>query len=102
MPATGYARDGMCAAPGDEGKHHVCIKDIDKSFCDATHQADWCSGNKNWCVCQWAYADAIKQNGCDKYEIDCEATNIKALEAYENDPDYAHAYKCLKEKCKHS
>jgi len=57
---------------------------------------------EDWCVCQWAFAGYIKSaGGCDAIQkIYCEAVNIKALEAYEDDKDkYSEALKCLKDSC---
>ena len=57
---------------------------------------------ENWCVCQWAFAEYIKDaGGCDAIqEIICEAVNIKALEAYQADEEkYDEALDCLKERC---
>ena len=122
MAKTGYLRDGMCAVDGsDIGNHHICIdiSSVDKTkgnFCKQTDQTNWCSKEmlcnngkgkcpvKNWCICQWAFADYIKNaGGCDKInDIHCDSTNMEALVAYQNnssDPKIASALNCLRKKC---
>jgi uncharacterized protein (DUF2237 family) len=113
---TGYTRSGQCqAVAADRGSHHVCmniqLRD-DRSFCAATGQPEWCGEfsachgdpsrvcpKAHWCVCQWAYARALERLGCDQIEVDCHATSIRALEAYDADPRYAQAARCLRLKC---
>ena len=116
MALTGYKRDGHCSYNGgDTGSHHVCL-DINamrgKNFCEMTGQPNWCAeesqchdssgkcSKKNWCVCQWAYDKALSSVSCDEIEIDCDATNMKALEAYQKEPiKYEKALRCLLRKC---
>jgi len=127
MALTGFTRDGRCVEQQDDvGSHHICIDlasiaSTGKNFCDVTEQPDWCDDKmacsddsdekcpvKHWCVCQWAFAAYIeKAGGCDAIqEINCEATNIEALKAYENksragaDENVVNALKCLKQRCK--
>ena len=121
MAKTGYTRSGQCIdQEGDTGSHHICINlkstsSNDKNFCQVTGQPDWCSEempcheneSKNcpvekWCVCQWAFAGYIKSaGGCDAIQdIECDAVNIKAVEAYEADAEqYGQALDCLKKRC---
>jgi hypothetical protein len=59
---------------------------------------------EHWCVCEWAFASYIqKAGGCDKIQkIVCEATNMKALEHYEQKQSSTHikaALDCLKSRC---
>ena len=112
MARTGYAREGACAhVEGDAGKHHVCLK-MDSDFCARTGQSDWCADRmpchddptqacpiENWCVCQWAFSDYVHGKTCDGVEIECDATNMHALEAYSRDPKHTEAYECIKSKC---
>ena len=116
MALTGYKRDGHCSYDGgDAGSHHICL-DINamrgKNFCEMTGQPNWCAeesqchdssgkcSKKNWCVCQWAYDKALSSVSCDEIEIDCDATNMKALEAYQKEPiKYEKALRCLLRKC---
>ncbi len=69
-----------------------CHEDPNKSTCAI----------ENWCVCQWAFASYIeKAGGCDAIqEIQCDAINMKALEAYKSNYDkYGEALSCLYERC---
>jgi len=57
---------------------------------------------ENWCVCQWAFASYIeKAGGCDAIqEIQCDAINMKALEAYKSNTNkYGKALECLYKRC---
>merc|ERR1719453_822554 len=115
-------RCGSCVDHDDDaGSHHVCIdmSSLDGgNFCKVTGQPDWCSSSMrchdelssmcpvtHWCVCEWAFASYItKAGGCDRIQaIDCEATNMKALEHYEQQaegrPHIAAALDCLRERC---
>ena len=115
---TGFVRDGKCTNhQGDAGSHHVCIdvSDVDGNFCTATGQPDWCSKKsachddpgkscpiENWCVCEWAFADYVDKKGCDNIAtVDCEATNHKVIEHYQDSssPSVQNALACLKKKC---
>merc|ERR1712187_787348 len=71
-----------------------------------------CMGNQeetcpigNWCVCQWAFARYIQMaGGCDSIvDIQCDATNLAALNAYKkeqsNDPTIKTALECLESRC---
>ena len=58
---------------------------------------------ERWCVCQWAFEGYLqKAGGCDAIqEIECEAVNVKAAEAYEEDEEkHGEALRCLRERCK--
>lgn len=121
MAKTGYTRSGQCVdQEGDTGSHHICINlsstsSSGKDFCEVTGQDDWCSEKmpchedesqdcpvEDWCVCQWAFAGYIKSAGaCEAIqEIECDAVNIKAVEAYEKDVEkYGEALDCLKDRC---
>ena len=112
---TGYDRMGRCSLlESDVGKHHVCIKmNTESNFCELTGQSNWCddlapcmgdSSKKckrgGWCVCQWAFSSAVEKVGCDAIDVDCDATSIHALEAYEkNKSEHGNALACLKQKC---
>jgi uncharacterized protein (DUF2237 family) len=124
MAMTGFTRSGSCVDQGndDAGSHHICIK-MKSDFCTVTGQSNWCEGQmacqeaghldkskqcdiKNWCVCQWAFASYVNQKletgSCnDVLELDCGATNMAALKAYEDSSDDSikKALACLKEKC---
>ena len=105
MPVTGFSRDRTCSSHrSDAGSHHVCLKDVGRrdtrgrNFCDATGQDDWCSGQKSWCVCEWAFDAAVVREGCDAFEIDCDATNAVALQHY-RDADRHRAAECLRQQC---
>ena len=60
---------------------------------------------QNWCVCQWAFASYVSRaGGCEHIQdIVCEATNLKALEAYEanrgRSDSIDKAYECIKSRC---
>eukprot|EP00579_Thalassiosira_antarctica_P006017 CAMPEP_0201882948 /NCGR_PEP_ID=MMETSP0902-20130614/15045_1 /ASSEMBLY_ACC=CAM_ASM_000551 /TAXON_ID=420261 /ORGANISM="Thalassiosira antarctica, Strain CCMP982" /LENGTH=186 /DNA_ID=CAMNT_0048411637 /DNA_START=22 /DNA_END=582 /DNA_ORIENTATION=+ len=122
MAKTGYDRSGQCVdQEGDTGSHHICI-DLsstsldDKNFCEVTGQSNWCAKEmpcnedeslqcpvERWCVCQWAFAGYLAAaKGCDAIQkIECNAVNIKAVEAYEKDEEkYGAALSCLKDRCK--
>ena len=98
MPATGYARDGVCARrDGDVGSHHVCLRDVDRGrFCAVTGQSDWCASVRDWCVCEWAFETAVERAGCDAFDIHCDATNRLALEHYDRE---SPAARCIRERC---
>ena len=114
MAMTGYSREGKCASVnGDAGKHHVCFK-MDGEFCAQTNQGNWCAERmpcandeskqcdiQNWCVCQWAFSDYVNKKTCDAVDIKCDATNMKALQAYmdSSEPIDKKAYECIKTKC---
>ena len=122
MAKTGFDRSGQCVdQEGDTGSHHICIdlrsaSSNNKDFCQVTGQDDWCKESmpchqndakecpvERWCVCQWAFAGYLqKAGGCEAVqEIECEAVNAKAVEAYEEGGEkYAEALECLKERCK--
>ena len=113
---TGYTRNGLCQdVAGDRGSHHVCmniqLRD-GSSFCARTGQPEWCGERSachgdptrvcrkaHWCVCQWAFARAVRELGCDQIDLDCGATSLRALEAYDSHPRYAQAARCLRHKC---
>mmetsp|Transcript_24713 Transcript_24713/g.44396 ORF Transcript_24713/g.44396 Transcript_24713/m.44396 type:complete len:164 (+) Transcript_24713:31-522(+) len=119
---TGYTRTGYCVDKNDDaGSHHICINlgsisSSGQNFCEVTGQSDWCSSTdmschedqsescaiENWCVCQWAFASYIeKAGGCDAIQdIQCDAINMQAMEAYKNDDtNYGEALACLSERC---
>lgn len=59
---------------------------------------------EHWCVCQWAFSSYLQAaGGCDAVQtIDCDATNIKAVEAYRDQrgvQKYDDAYDCLVQRC---
>merc|ERR1740121_108293 len=77
---------------------------------------DWCSEEmpchedqtkdcpiKNWCVCQWAFASYLEMaGGCEHaVDLECSATNMAAVKAYEaaSEPSYKAALECIKSKC---
>lgn len=118
MAVTGWQRDGFCSHHRqDKGSHHVCVKNIDKNkdaktFCDITGQEDWCSekdichgdsnkqcDRKKWCTCEWAFDRYVGNNGCDSFDIDCNATNKLVIEHYKKSGK-KEALKCIKDKCK--
>lgn len=123
MALTGYTREGTCVERDDDaGSHHICIdlssiSSNGKNFCQVTGQSDWCSESmpcaasggeqcpvQHWCVCQWAFSDYLQAaGGCDAIQtIDCDATNIKAVEAYKEQQGtkkYDDAYACLVQRC---
>ena len=119
---TGYTRNGHCVDQNDDtGSHHICINlasiaSSDQNFCEVTGQSDWCSSTdfpchedqnqscaiENWCVCQWAFASYIeKAGGCDAIQdIQCDAINMKAMDAYKKDlTQYGEALACLYKRC---
>ena len=120
---TGYTRNSYCVDQNDDaGSHHICINlssiaSTGKNFCEVTGQSDWCSSTdmpchednqkqscaiENWCVCQWAFASYIaKAGGCDAIQdIQCDAINKQAVEAYKQDySQYGEALACLYERC---
>jgi len=118
MAMTGFTRDGHCQDLGDDdaGSHHICIQMKD-DFCTQTGQPNWCADEMecmgqagqcpigNWCVCQWAFATYIQMaGGCDAIvELECEATNLAAVKAYEKveaeDAQIEEALECIKKKC---
>lgn len=113
---TGFERTGFCTNHGgDRGSHHVCM-DLNlrdgSNFCRRTGQPNWCDDHdrcdgqptkkcprKHWCVCQWAFSRALEQIPCEQIHVDCNATAIEALRAYDRNPRYAHAARCLRSKC---
>jgi len=113
---TSFMRDGHCADPGDDatGAHHMCIQ-INENFCTVTKHPEWCTSEmqcmgqagkcpiKNWCMCQWAFATYLEMaGGCDKIvELQCDATNLAAVKAYEKSSDHKHkkALACIRSKC---
>jgi len=113
---TGFTRDGHCQDFDDDaGSHHICIK-MKADFCTVTGQPNWCVEDMpchedqssmcpigNWCVCQWAFARYIQQaGGCDAIvDLECSATNMAAVIAYEasSDPTHKEALACIKAKC---
>ncbi|KAL7504870.1 hypothetical protein ACHAXN_002414 [Cyclotella atomus] len=123
MALTGFTRDGTCVEVDDDaGSHHICIdlsstSSNGENFCQVTGQSNWCAESmpcsdssaqtcpvQHWCVCQWAFSDYLQQaGGCDAIqEIDCDATNVKAVEAYRAQrgvKKYDDAYDCLVERC---
>jgi len=116
MALTGVTRDGHCIDSGDDdqGAHHICIQ-MKKDFCTVTGQPNWCESKMqcmgqagkcpigNWCVCQWAFATYLGMaGGCDQIvELQCDATNMAALKAYETSTASAHkeALACIKSRC---
>jgi uncharacterized protein (DUF2237 family) len=117
MAMTGFTRDGHCTDLDDDaGSHHICIQmwPSKVNFCNQTGQPDWCEEEmpchedasktcpiKNWCVCQWAFEAYVQKVGCDAVvDLQCEAVNKVALDAYEEDKDaHKDALACLRAKC---
>jgi uncharacterized protein (DUF2237 family) len=126
MALTGFTRTGHCVEKHDDkGSHHICIdlsstSHSGKNFCGVTGQEDWCDDQmpcsdesdekcpvQHWCVCQWAFAKYIEEaGGCDAIQtIDCNATNLEALKAYEKKAkegvtdQFSNALNCLKQRC---
>ena len=117
MAMTGFTRDGHCTDLDDDaGSHHICIQmwPSKVNFCNQTGQPDWCEDEmpchedasktcpiKNWCVCQWAFEAYVQKVGCDAVvDLQCEAVNKVALDAYEEDKDaHKDALECLRKKC---
>ena len=104
MPQTGYTRKGRCTTHmGDRGSHHVCLRNIGaagdrQNFCDVTGQSNWCAHKGDWCVCEWAFERAVRREGCDAFDIKCDATNQRALDHYDR-KGMTHAAKCIRRKC---
>merc|ERR1719461_953027 len=108
---TGFFRNGKCTDGADDsGSHHICVdlqyaETGDGDFCTLTGQPDWCKEKQNgkdrvhWCVCQWAFARFLEKADCSNFDVKCEATNMKALEAYRGDAKYSQALQCLESKC---
>ena len=117
MAMTGFTRDGHCTDLDDDaGSHHICIQmwPGKVNFCNQTGQPDWCEEEmpchedasktcpiKNWCVCQWAFEAYVQKVGCDAVvDLQCEAVNKVALDAYEEDTEaHKEALACLRKKC---
>ena len=117
MAMTGFTRDGHCTDLDDDaGSHHICIQmwPSKVNFCNQTGQPDWCEEEmpchedasktcpiKNWCVCQWAFEAYVQKVGCDAVvDLQCEAVNKVALDAYEEDKEaHKDALACLRKKC---
>ena len=117
MAMTGFTRDGHCTDLDDDaGSHHICIQmwPSKVNFCNQTGQPDWCEEEmpchedasktcpiKNWCVCQWAFEAYVQKVGCDAVvDLQCEAVNKVALDAYEEDKEaHKDALECLRKKC---
>ena len=124
MALTGFTRDGTCVEMDDDaGSHHICIdlsstSSNGQNFCQVTGQSNWCTESmpcdasassasclvEHWCVCQWPFSSYLQAaGGCDAIQtIDCDATNIKAVEAYKEQQGtqkYDDAYDCLVQRC---
>jgi uncharacterized protein (DUF2237 family) len=120
MANTGYTREGRCfTRPDDRGKHHICIDlENEKGFCHSTGQGTWCNnmhpcdgdpgkkcGIKNWCVCEWAFADYVDKNVKrleDCPQMKCDAINEKVIEHYMNnfgEPGVEKALNCIVKRC---
>jgi len=117
MAMTGFTRDGHCTDLDDDaGSHHICVQmwPSKVNFCNQTGQPDWCEEEmpchedasktcpiKNWCVCQWAFEAYVQKVGCDAVvDLQCEAVNKVALDAYEEDKEaHKDALECLRKKC---
>ena len=99
-PTTGYARDATCRTNSrDRGAHLVCLQDLDDNgFCQATGQSNWCEGKDNWCVCEWAFDEAVARKGCDEFRVQCDATNQRALDDYDASGRTAAAA-CIRSQC---
>jgi len=120
----------LAPCPGDtrlertcdfDGTHRVCAKIgvQGTSFWKFTGQQSWCNtrgyyGGKygselrcpaerpSWCICKWATASWIKQQGCDDtIQINCAATDV--CDVKQSYFDYGHdmkpAHECMAKKC---
>lgn len=119
------------AVASDAGSHHVCIDisrvgrgkarataantcPVDggaragaTNFCTLTGQPNWCDElqdgkpRQNWCVCQWAFSDAVAAKGCDALIVNCGATSARALRAYAaaDNAQSRNALACLRAQC---
>lgn len=122
MALTGWTRNGDCVDyDEDSGSHHICVNlssTTGGNFCEVTGQTDWCSSTnmqchdknssaetecpvQNWCICQWAFAEYIRNaGGCNKIQsLVCKSINMRALQAYMNTPGFEDALACLAEQC---
>lgn len=108
MALTGFTRDVHCQDQGDDdaGSHHICIqmKSHLRNFRLPSVRLppdDWLIDD--WCVSQWAFATYIETaGGCDSIvELQCDATNMAAIKAYEASDNNQHqaALECIQEKC---
>lgn len=101
--------------------HRVCAKIGVKgtSFWHNTGQTSWCGTRGNyggdhgsdvrcpsdkptWCICKWATAAWIKEEGCsDAVSFDCSATDVCNLKASYSDFDVKlkPAHDCMEKKC---
>ena len=81
--------------------HRVCARLVDStSTCDATSPSFWTvteqeswatevcdspNSGTDWCICMWAYADYIAEEGCDaSLEILEKAVNLRDVDARPN------------------
>lgn len=110
---TGWYRNDKCTeGANDQGSHHICIdlsyaQTDDGNFCSLTGQPNWCDELQegkprvHWCICQWAFNSFLQAAGtsCDDFDVNCEATNNQARQAYGDNPKYAAALECLNKKC---
>jgi len=124
------AQSQLSPCPGDtrgdkrcnkDATHRVCAKigDQGTSFFQFTKQNNWCGtsgkyegdhGNDircpeehpTWCICMWATADWIENEGCgDSVAFDCAATDICFMKTQYEDAqrNLTEAKNCLKTKC---
>ena len=79
----------------------MCLQRVDAddgAFCRATGQENWCRHQQDWCVCEWAFEDAVAAKSCDAFRIRCDATNALALEHYEQAGSVRTA-DCIRRQC---
>jgi len=88
---TGWTRTGSCNwDPSDSGYHEVCVTMSDTFLANsARHDANdlrsVVSSGGHWCICAWAFAAAVTRDPDDLegIELDCNRTNGKLREVYE-------------------
>jgi len=88
---TGYTRRGTCEWQRDDaGFHQVCVT-MSQQFLSNSAEKD---GNDlssvvhaggHWCICAWAFASAVHRDNktLEGLELDCDKTNIKLVNIYE-------------------
>jgi len=124
QPCPGDTRgDKRC---NHDPTHRVCanIGLSDTSFWEFTGQTSWCGSVSNygkygdpthdgelrcpesepsWCICKWATARWIKEEGCnDNVQFNCAATDVCNLKNSYDDfnVNLKPAHDCMKVKCK--
>merc|ERR1712185_617864 len=101
---VGPSRNGYCAMANVD-THAVCVT-MPTDFCVKTGQTpDWCKeGNYEggpWCICMWAYARYVENNGCNSITVNTAATDVAGICAKYSDDvggggaDLSVAHGCL-------